>query len=223
MKKVVLLVSSLILVSCGDTWETPTDMNLRTMNMDGMIAWYPFNGNAEDESPNFNHGTVYNAPLSHDRFENEDSAYYFGNSEFDWDHRIEADIDTEKVNGAMTIAWWIMREGTGYISPRPFEFWVPNEGNGKLVKVNGSKYIEFYGSSSDVANKKHYGGLSDYRSSEGRNVRVKYRGKIKDTILNILGGLRSSCTYVGAPSLKQLSKCTTFVRVTKQFNDTFVK
>ena len=54
-------------------------------------------------------------------------------------------------------------------------------------------------------------------------VRVKYRGKIKDTILNILGGLRSSCTYVGAPSLKQLSKCTTFVRVTKQFNDTFVK
>jgi len=94
---------------------------------------------------------------------------------------------------------------------------------GKIVKVNGSKYIEFYGSSSDTANKKHYGGLSDYRSSEGRTVRVKYRGKIQDTILNILGGLRSSCTYVGAPSLKQLSKCTTFVRVTKQFNDTFVK
>ena len=98
-----------------------------------------------------------------------------------------------------------------------------DEGEGKLVKVNGSKYIEFYGSSSDTANKKHYGGLSDYRSSEGRTVRVKYRGKIQDTILNILGGLRSSCTYVGAPSLKQLSKCTTFVRVTKQFNDTFVK
>ena len=48
MKKVVLLVISLILVSCGDTWETPTEMNLRTINMDGMIAWYPFNGNAED-------------------------------------------------------------------------------------------------------------------------------------------------------------------------------
>ena len=98
-----------------------------------------------------------------------------------------------------------------------------DEGSGKIVKSNGSKYIEFYGSSSDTANKKHYGGLSSYRSSEGRTVRVKYRGKIKDTILNILGGLRSSCTYVGAPSLKQLSKCTTFVRVTKQFNDTFVK
>ena len=43
----------------------------------------------------------------------------------------------------------------------------------------------------------------------------------KDTVQNILGGLRSSCTYVGAPSLKQLSKCTTFVRVNQQYNDTF--
>ena len=98
-----------------------------------------------------------------------------------------------------------------------------DEGKGKVVKNNGSKYIEFYGSSSLTANKKHYGGLSDYRSSEGRVVRVKYRGKIKDTISNILGGIRSSCTYVGAPSLKQLSKCTTFVRVSNQFNDTFLK
>ena len=97
-----------------------------------------------------------------------------------------------------------------------------DEGKGKIIKKNGKKFIEFYGSSSDVANKKHYGGLSDYRSSEGRTVRIKYRGKIKDTILNILGGVRSSCTYVGAPSLKQLSKCTTFVRVSNQFNDTFV-
>jgi len=98
-----------------------------------------------------------------------------------------------------------------------------DEGKGKIVKSNGSKYIEFYGSSSETANKKHYGGLSDYRSSEGRTVRVKYRGKIKDTIQDILGGIRSSCTYVGAPSLKQLSKCTTFVRVSNQFNDTFSK
>ncbi len=98
-----------------------------------------------------------------------------------------------------------------------------DEGKGKVVKTNGSKFIEFYGSSSLEANKKHYGGLSDYRSSEGRIVRVKYRGKIKDTISNILGGIRSSCTYVGAPSLKQLSKCTTFVRVSNQFNDTFIK
>ena len=95
------------------------------------------------------------------------------------------------------------------------------EGKGKIVKKNGSKYVEFYGSSSDTANEKHYGGLLNYRSSEGKTVSVKYRGKVKDTIHNILGGIRSSCTYVGAPSLKQLSKCTTFVRVSNQFNDTF--
>ena len=98
-----------------------------------------------------------------------------------------------------------------------------DEGKGKIVKINGNKYIEFYGSSSEVANKKHYGGLSSYRSSEGRKVRVKYRGKINDTILNLLGGVRSSCTYVGAPSLKQLSKCTTFVRVSSQFNDSLIR
>lgn len=95
------------------------------------------------------------------------------------------------------------------------------EGGGKKIKKNGSQLIEFYGSSSDTALTKHYGGLSDYRSSEGKKVQLKYRGKIKDTVQNILGGLRSSCTYVGAPSLKQLSKCTTFVRVNQQFNDTF--
>jgi len=96
-----------------------------------------------------------------------------------------------------------------------------NEGGGKTIKKNGSKFIEFYGSSSDTAMDKHYGDHPDYRSSEGKKVQLKYRGKIKDTVLNILGGLRSSCTYVGAPSLKQLSKCTTFVRVNQQSNDTF--
>ena len=95
------------------------------------------------------------------------------------------------------------------------------EGGGKKVKKNGSQFIEFYGSSCNTAIDKHYGGLADYRSSEGKKVQLKYRGKIKDTALNILGGLRSSCTYVGAPSLKQLSKCTTFVRVNQQSNDTF--
>ena len=97
------------------------------------------------------------------------------------------------------------------------------EGGGKILKENGKEFIEFYGSSSEEANDKHYGGLSDYRSSEGKKVSIPYRGKLDDTIKDILGGVRSSCTYVGAPSLKQLSKCTTFVRVNKQFNDSFGK
>jgi GMP reductase len=85
------------------------------------------------------------------------------------------------------------------------------------------KFVEFYGMSSEAAMTKHHGGVAEYRSSEGRKVRVPYRGPVKNTVNDILGGLRSTCTYVGAPSLKQLSKCTTFVRVTQQFNGLFVQ
>tara|TARA_Y100001970_G_scaffold290484_1_gene424390 strand:+ start:760 stop:1797 length:1038 start_codon:yes stop_codon:yes gene_type:complete len=97
------------------------------------------------------------------------------------------------------------------------------EGGGKLIKHDGKNYIEFYGSSSEEANEKHYGGLASYRSSEGKKVRIKYRSSLEKTIKDILGGIRSSCTYVGAPTLKQLSKCTTFVRVNNQYNDVFGK
>ena len=82
-------------------------------------------------------------------------------------------------------------------------------------------FVQFYGMSSDAANTKHFGGLKDYRSSEGREVLVPYRGKVADTIQNILGGVRSTCTYAGALKLKQLSKCATFIRVNNQFNKTY--
>ncbi len=97
------------------------------------------------------------------------------------------------------------------------------EGGGNIIKKNGKKFIEFYGSSSEEANEKHYGGLANYRSSEGKKVMLPLKSSIDNTIRDILGGVRSSCTYVGAPSLKQLSKCTTFVRVNSQYNDTFGK
>lgn len=84
-------------------------------------------------------------------------------------------------------------------------------------------FVEFYGMSSDTAMNKHHGGVANYRSSEGRTVRVPYRGPISKTVLDILGGLRSTCTYVGAENLKNLSKCTTFVRVTQQYNPIFTK
>ena len=73
-------------------------------------------------------------------------------------------------------------------------------------------FIQFYGMSSDAANTKHFGGLKDYRASEGREVLVPYRGPIANTVQDILGGLRSACTYVGAEKLKHLPKCTTFIR-----------
>ena len=83
--------------------------------------------------------------------------------------------------------------------------------------------ITFYGMSSDTAMDKHSGGVASYRSSEGRTVTVPYKGTVENTVIDLLGGLRSSCTYVGAPSLKQLSKCTTFIRVNRQINDVFIK
>ena len=83
--------------------------------------------------------------------------------------------------------------------------------------------VTFYGMSSDTAMEKHHGGVAEYRSSEGRTVQVKYKGAVKNTVLDLLGGIRSTCTYVGAPTLKQLSKCTTFIRVNRQINDVFVK
>ncbi len=87
--------------------------------------------------------------------------------------------------------------------------------------IEEKKFVAFYGMSSDAANTKHFGGLKNYRSSEGREVLVPYRGAVADTIQNILGGIRSTCTYVGANQLKQLTKCTTFVRVNNQFNRTY--
>lgn len=94
-----------------------------------------------------------------------------------------------------------------------------DEGGGE---VSDGK-VTFYGMSSDTAMNKHHGGVADYRSSEGRTVTIPYKGPVQNTVLDILGGLRSACTYVGAPSLKQLSKCTTFIRVNRQINDVFVK
>ena len=86
---------------------------------------------------------------------------------------------------------------------------------------NGDRVISFYGMSSQTAMEKHSGGVAEYRASEGKTVEVPYRGDVNDTLQQILGGIRSACTYVGAHKLKELSKRTTFVRVTQQVNTIF--
>ena len=60
-----------------------------------------------------------------------------------------------------------------------------------------------------------------FRASEGKTVEIEYRGDINNTIQDILGGVRSTCTYVGAQKLKELSRRTTFIRVTQQLNQIF--
>merc|ERR1719213_1597381 len=98
-----------------------------------------------------------------------------------------------------------------------------DESAGEIVEENGQYFKAFYGMSSDTAMKKHAGGVADYRSSEGKTVKVPYRGPIDETIRDILGGMRSACTYVGAAELKELSKRTTFIRVTQQLNNVFTE
>ncbi len=87
--------------------------------------------------------------------------------------------------------------------------------------IEEKKFVQFYGMSSKAANEKHFGGLKEYRASEGRDVLVPYRGSVVHSIQEILGGIRSTCTYAGAKRLKHLMRCTTFVRCTKQFNDVY--
>lgn len=92
---------------------------------------------------------------------------------------------------------------------------------GENFKREFKHFVQFYGMSSQAANDKHFGGLKTYRAAEGKEVLIPYRGAVADTVQDILGGVRSTCTYVGAKKLKHLPKCTTFVRVTQQVNNIF--
>lgn len=96
-----------------------------------------------------------------------------------------------------------------------------DEGGGEILERDGQRSIQFYGMSSRTAMEKYSGGVAEYRASEGKTVVVPYRGPVADTVKDILGGLRSACTYVGAAQLKELTKRTTFVRVAEQHNPIF--
>uniref|UniRef100_A0A8B9XXQ5 GMP reductase n=1 Tax=Bos mutus grunniens TaxID=30521 RepID=A0A8B9XXQ5_BOSMU len=96
-----------------------------------------------------------------------------------------------------------------------------SESGGELIERNGRKYKLFYGMSSEMAMKKYAGGVAEYRASEGKTVEVPFKGDVEHTIRDILGGIRSTCTYVGAAKLKELSRRTTFIRVTQQVNPIF--
>uniref|UniRef100_A0A6G3MFN6 GMP reductase n=1 Tax=Henneguya salminicola TaxID=69463 RepID=A0A6G3MFN6_HENSL len=96
-----------------------------------------------------------------------------------------------------------------------------DESGGELYSFNNKQYKLFYGMSSKIAMDRYMGGVADYRASEGKVVVIPYKGDLESTIKQILGGVRSTCTYVGASTLKELSKRTTFLRVTQQINDTY--
>ena len=95
------------------------------------------------------------------------------------------------------------------------------ESGGEMVEENGKKFKFFYGMSSQTAMDKHSGGVAEYRASEGKTVKVSFKGNVSETVKDILGGVRSTCTYVGASQLRELSKRTTFIRVLEQENQVF--
>ncbi|XP_036358495.1 GMP reductase 2 isoform X4 [Octopus sinensis] len=95
------------------------------------------------------------------------------------------------------------------------------ESGGEMIEKNGKKFKLFYGMSSATAMQKHAGHVAEYRASEGKTVEIEYRGDAAHTVQDILGGIRSTCTYVGASKLKELSRRTTFIRVTQQMNEVF--
>uniref|UniRef100_A0A8D2LK33 GMP reductase n=1 Tax=Varanus komodoensis TaxID=61221 RepID=A0A8D2LK33_VARKO len=95
------------------------------------------------------------------------------------------------------------------------------ESGGDLIEKGGKKYRLFYGMSSEVSMRKYAGGVAEYRASEGKVVEVPFKGDVEHTLRDILGGIRSTCTYVGAAKLKELSCRTTFIRVTQQANPIF--
>merc|ERR1712070_369057 len=98
-----------------------------------------------------------------------------------------------------------------------------DECSGEVIEENGKFFKLFYGMSSDTAMQKYAGGVAEYRSSEGKTVKVPSRGPIDETIRDMLGGMRSACTYVGAAELRELSTRTTFIRVTQQLNTVFTE
>ena len=98
-----------------------------------------------------------------------------------------------------------------------------DENPGEVVEEDGQKYKLFYGMSSQHAMEKHYGKMANYRSSEGRCIKVKYKGSLEKTILDYLGGIRSTCAYINAHKIKHMSKCVTFVVVSQQLNTHLVK
>ena len=92
---------------------------------------------------------------------------------------------------------------------------------GDVLETGIDAHVKFYGMSSDYAMERHGTRKDGYRGSEGKAVCIPYRGPVENTVVEILGGVRSACTYIGAVKLKEVSKRTTFVKVNRVRNQMF--
>jgi GMP reductase len=88
----------------------------------------------------------------------------------------------------------------------------------RVLDADGKEFVEFYGMSSEKAMQEHGTGMADYRTSEGRHVMIPYRGSVENTILDILGGIRSAMTYLGARTIEEIPDLATFIKVSETHN-----
>ena len=104
------------------------------------------------------------------------------------------------------------------------EFAGHDENPGELIEESGQLYKFFYGMSSSFAMKNNYAANNNtkYRSSEGREIKIKYKGHLENTVENYLGGLRSTCTYTNSKNLDDLQENCKFILVNNQYNNNLV-
>ena len=99
---------------------------------------------------------------------------------------------------------------------KQINWWQPNDPGTSTEKRKIA--LKYYGMSSKDAMDKHHNGVAKYRTAEGKSVIVPYKGPAEDTLLDIYGGIRSSCTYIGANKIKDFGKKTTFIQVNNTHN-----
>ena len=124
---------------------------------------------------------------------------FAGADECDGEWTYEYKCGIRRSDGTWVSEWW-----------QPFRAGKDDESRKKTLK--------FYGMSSKEAMDKHHGGVANYRTSEGKCVSVPYKGKAEDILLDIMGGIRSACTYIGATNIKDFGKKTTFIQVNQTHN-----
>jgi GMP reductase len=96
------------------------------------------------------------------------------------------------------------------------------ENPGKIIEENGKLFKEFYGMSSEHAMNKNYGEKKSYRTSEGRYMKIPYKGKMSDTLEDFLGGIRSTCAYTNCMNIEDMVGKLTFIKVNNQYNRSLV-
>ena len=130
MKNKLLITLLFCLSQYGCTINQDKNPKKSPIPINGLVAWYPFNGNANDESGNGNNGIINGATLTSDRDGNSSKAYFF--SSVNCATRLDADIDTKSITSGVTISLWFKKTGAGCISPRILEFWPGSNGPGLL-------------------------------------------------------------------------------------------